>query len=294
MDRTTAFVPFRGFLTWYEIHHRPTEVDARTPVLVLHGGPGHAHNALRPLRGLAAGGRDVVFYDQLGCGRSDRPDDPSLWTIELFDEELHAVRDHLGLDEVVLLGHSWGGMLAMEHLLRGAGGVRALVLASAPASVPLWIEETQRLRASLPPGVDEVLRQHEAAGTTRDPAYLEVVELFYARHVCRVQPKPKDLVDSEHATGVQVYETMVGASEITTTGVLRTWDITGRLGEIHVPTLLTHGAHDEFTRAQAQVVADGIPGCRRLTFADSSHSAHHEETEAYLAAVDAFLTEVAA
>ncbi len=288
---TAGSVAVRGFQTWYEVHHT-TDLDRRTPLLVLHGGPGHAHNALRPLRGLVATGRDIVFYDQLGCGRSDRPDDPSLWTIELFDQELHAVRDQLGLEQVVLLGHSWGGMLALEHLLRGAEGVRTLVLASAPASVPLWIEETQRLRADLPPDVDRTLRVHEEAGTTDDPAYLEAVEVFYARHVCRVQPKPQDLVDSEQATGAQVYETMVGASEITTTGVLRTWDIRDQLGRIDVPTLLTHGAHDEFTPRQAQIVADGIPGCRRVLFPASSHSAHLEETEAYLAAVADFLAEV--
>jgi L-proline amide hydrolase len=291
MTVTAGAVTVNGYRTRFEVHHT-AEAEPRTPLLVLHGGPGHAHNALRPLRRLTQTGRDVVFYDQLGCGLSDRPDDPSLWTIELFDHELHAVRDHLVLDQVVLLGHSWGGMLALEHLLRGADGVRALVLASAPASVPLWIEETQRLRASLPPDVERVLREHEQAGTTDDPAYLEAVEVFYERHVCRVQPKPQDLIDSERATGRQVYETMVGASEITTTGVLRTWDIRDQLDRIDVPTLLTHGAHDEFTPRQAQLVADGIPGCRRVLLPASSHTAHLEETTAYLAVVADFLVEV--
>lgn len=288
---TEGHLPFRTYQTWYEVHHADGDVTG-TPVLVLHGGPGHAHNALRPLRGLTASGRDVVFYDQLGCGRSDRPDDPSLWSIELFDAELYTVRDFLGLDQVVLLGHSWGGMLAMEHLLRGATGVRALVLASAPASVPRWIEETARLRRTLRPEVEATIREHEEAGTTEDPAYRDAVAVFEARHVCRVDPRPQDLLDSEHATGMQVYETMVGASEITTTGVLRSWDVTDRLGVIDVPTLLTHGAHDEFTPAQARLVADGIPRCRRVEFENSAHHAHLEETEAYLATVSRFLAEV--
>ena len=118
-------------------------------------------------------GRRVIFYDQLGCGRSPYPEDPSMWTVELFVEELGAVRDALGLDHIHLFGSSWGGMLAMEYALTQPSGLESLVIASSPASMTQWVEEAERLRAELPQEVQDNLTRHEEAGTTDDPAYKE-------------------------------------------------------------------------------------------------------------------------
>ena len=132
----------------------------------------------------------LIFYDQLGCGRSDLPRRPSLWTVELFVEEVGAVRDALGLDRIHLFGNSWGGMLAMEYALTQPAGLASLVLASSPASMPQWVTRPDRLRAELPPEVQETLSRHEEAGTTDDPAYEQACMAFYVRHVCRVVPWP--------------------------------------------------------------------------------------------------------
>ena len=164
-----GFVPFRGYRTWYRVAGEGEE-PGKLPLLCLHGGPGGTHDYLEPLEGMAETGRRTIFYDQLGCGRSDLPDDPSLWTVELFVDEVRAVREALGLERVHLFGNSWGGMLAMEYALTRPPGLASLVLASAPASIPQWIEETGRLRAQLPAEVQEVLDRHEAAGTTDDPS----------------------------------------------------------------------------------------------------------------------------
>jgi proline-specific peptidase len=168
MTSQEGFIPFRGFQVWFRSVGR--DVDGKLPLLCLHGGPGVPHDYLEPLEALAATGRRVFFYDQLGCGNSDQPHDRSLWDVGLFLEELAVVRQALGLEQLHLLGQSWGGMLAMEYALTQPAGVSGLILASSLASVPQWVAEANRLRAELPPEVQQTLLQHERAGTTDEPA----------------------------------------------------------------------------------------------------------------------------
>src|SRR5204863_2516161 len=152
-----------------------------------HGGPGAPHDYLENLEALATDTRRVIFYDQLGCGHSDQPDDTSLWRVERFADELATVRRELGLDRVHILGQSWGGMLAIEYALRQPAGLVSLILSNTTPSIPLWIAEANRLRAELPPEVNTTLLRHEEAGTTDDPEYQEAMKVYYDRHVCRVR-----------------------------------------------------------------------------------------------------------
>jgi proline-specific peptidase len=288
-----GFVGFHGYRTWYRVVGDGEE-PGKLPLLVLHGGPGGTHDYLEPLEGMAATGRRAVFYDQLGCGRSDLPDDVSLWTVELFVDEVGAVREALGLDRIHLFGNSWGGMLAMEYALTQPAGLESLVLASAPASIPQWVEETGRLRAQLPAEVQAVLDRHEAAGTTDDPEYTEAAMVFNRRHVCRVDPWPDCVLrsfDFIERHGV-VYRTMNGPSEFHVTGTLREWSVVARLGEIDVPTLVVTGEHDEATPAINRTVAEGIPGAESVILAGASHMAHVERTEDYLRLLDGFLSRI--
>jgi proline-specific peptidase len=289
--RREGLMPFRGYRTWYEVVGEG-EAPGALPLLCLHGGPGSPHDYMAPLAGLADGGRRVIFYDQLGCGRSDRPDDPSLWTVGLFLDELRAIRAHLGLGRCHILGSSWGGMLAMEYALTQPAGLASLVLAGAPSSIPLWIEEADRLREDLPVAVQGVLRAHEAAGTTDDAAYQAAMTVFYERHVCRVVPWPDHVARAFAEMGTQVYSTMYGPSEFHATGTLKDWDITSRLGEIGVPTLVTSGRYDEATPRVAGTVHAGIAGSEWVVFEASSHMPFVEETDRYLAVVGAFLARV--
>src|SRR5829696_8540459 len=274
-----GFVPFRGFRIWYLVVGDLAQLEpAMFPLLVLHGGPGGPSDYLEPLEELADSGRPIVFYDQLGCGNSDQPNDPSLWRVELFLEELATVRQELGLDHIHLLGHSWGGMLAMEYALTKPVGLASLILASSPASIPQWIAEANRLRKELPQDVEETLRHHEEAATT-DPAYEEAMQVFYQRHVCRLVPWPeswKRALDKLMANP-EVYNTMFGPSEFHATGMLKEWDIRDRLGEIQLPTLVTSGRYDEATPAIAETVHRGIAGSEWVIFEQSSHMAHLEE-----------------
>ena len=287
------FVSFRGYKVWYRIVGEG-EAPGRLPLLCLHGGPGATHDYLEPLETMAATGRRVVFYDQLGSGNSDQPNMPTMWTVPLFVEEIDVVRQALGLERVHILGQSWGGMLGMEYALRQPAGLESLIAADSPASIPQWVAEANRLRADLPPEVQETLLKHEAAGTTDDPAYEEAMLVFYRRHVCRLDPWP-DCLNRTFEKLIQnpeVYNTMNGPSEFHVIGILKEWDIVNRLGEIHVPTLVIGGRYDEATPAITETIHRGIPCSERVTFENSSHMPHLEETELYMQVLTNFLDRV--
>jgi proline-specific peptidase len=290
---TEGRIPFRGGETWYQVVGDGEE-PGKLPLLGLHGGPGALHDYLEPLGALAETGRRVIFYDQLGCGKSWLEADPSKWTVELYVDEVGAVRDALGLDDIHLFGSSWGGMLAMEYALTTPAGLASLILSSSPPSIPVWAVEANRLRHELPDDVQRVLDEHEAAGTIDSPEYEEATMEFYKRHVCRLEPWPDYVIRS--FAGLQehpdVYMTMQGPNEFVITGTLKDWDITDRLGEITAPTLITAGEHDEFTPRQAEALNRGIPGSELVTFEECSHMQFAEEPERYREVVSAFLDRV--
>jgi proline-specific peptidase len=286
-----GYAAFRGHKIWYKVVGE-AEQPGKLPLLCLHGGPGAPHDYLESLEAMADTGRRVFFYDQLGCGNSDRPSDPDLWTVDLFVEELGVMREALGLDRIHLLGQSWGGMLAMQYMLTQPAGIASLTVASSPSDMKLWVSEANRLRDELPPEVQAALLRHEAAGTTDDPEYQQAMLVFYRRHVCRSDPWP-DYVDRAFAKiGQEVYTTMNGPSEFHVIGKLKSWDITARLGEIRVPTLVTSGRYDEATPLIAETVQRGIPGAEWVLFEESSHMAHVEEAGRYMQVLDGFLSRV--
>ncbi len=248
------------------------------------------------MAGLAADGRAVVHYDQLGCGESTHlPDAPAeFWTVELFVAELRALVQHLGIaDRFHLLGQSWGGMLAPEVVLADDHGVLSLTICDSPASMALWLSAAGALRDELPADVQATLLRHEEAGTTDSPEYAEAMKVFYDRHVCRVVPNPPEVTDSfaqieEEPT---VYHTMNGPSEFHVVGTLKEWSVAERVGAIRVPTLVVAGAHDEARPEVWQPFVDGIPGAVSHVFPESSHMPHVEEPEAFQQVVGAFLRE---
>jgi len=280
--------------TWYRVTGdlRPGDADAPAPLVVLHGGPGASHDYLLSLADLAAG-RTVVHYDQLGNGRSTHYADrgAEFWTVDLFVRELHNLVDALGIrDRHHVLGQSWGGFLGQEYALTQPAGLSALVLADTAASFPDFVAECNRLRALLPPEVEETLRRHEAAGTTDDPEYMEACLVFYSRHLCRI-PWPPEVAATfayldEDPT---VYRTMNGPSEFHIIGSCKDWQVKDRLHEIHVPALLVSGRHDEATPALQETLLAGIPDSEWVCFEDSSHMPHVEERERYMRVVGDWL-----
>ncbi len=292
MHISEGHISFHGYRTWYRIVG-DGEQSGKAPLLCLHGGPGGGHYYLEPVEQLAAGGRRVVLYDQLGCGNSDVPEELSTYTVELYVDEVDAVRKALGLDAVHILGHSWGGMLAMQYALTQPAGLRSLVLSNTGASMPQWMAEDAVLLTHLPEKVQQTLKAHEAAGTTDSQEYKLAGAEFYRRYASlRVQPRPECLKRMQGKPGDHVYQYMWGPGEWMISGTLRDWDITDRLGEIHVPALVLVGRHDHATPALARTITDGISGSRMIVFEDSGHHAHLEETEAYLKVVQDFLNGV--
>ena len=288
MAAREGYVDFHGYRTWYRA---VGDLDsAVTPLLALHGGPGSTHNYFGPLEGLASE-RPVVLYDQIGCGNSDRPTDIE-WSVDVFRDEVDAVRDQLGLRRIHLLGTSWGGMLAQEHVLSGATGIASLVLSSTLANSALWNEEQLKLKAQLPPEVVEVLDRHEADGTYDDPEYEEAMGVYFQRHFYRGPTPRPELEAMDKGRAPAVYHAMVGPNEWTTTGALAGWDTRDRLQEIDVPTLVVRGRHDMCTDPIAAELVEGIDGAREVVFEHSSHTPVLEESDRYLDVVGAFLREV--
>ncbi len=282
-----AFVPVGEYRVWYRIVGGGADHE-NIPLLTLHGGPGIPHDYILDLEALASDTRRVIFYDQLGCGRSDQPNNPSLWTIERTVAEIGVVRRALGLDRVHLWGQSFGGLFALEYALSQPQGLVSLILASSTSSIPLWIAEANRLREELPPEVQATLLRHEQAGTINDPEYQQATMVFYDRHVIRLKPIPEHVQRAMGQAG-QVYLTMNGPTEFHVIGTIKEWDRTDRLSEIHVPTLITSGRFDESTPLLNEVLHNGIVGSEWVLFENSSHMAHVEERELYLSTVKAFL-----
>jgi proline-specific peptidase len=286
-----GYVEVEGGRVWYR---RLGEGDA-LPVLLLHGGPGAAHDYMLPLAERLSEHRPAIVYDQLGCGRADKPDDTSLWTVDRSVTEVDQVRAALGLEHCHLLGQSWGGWLAIDYMARGPVGVAGLVLASTSASIAQFVAGARRLIDALPEPHRTALQELGARGEYDHPDYRAAEQEFYRRHLCRMDPWPEALVrSSDQMEGNQVYLTMNGPTEFDVIGRLRTWDRTPDLGRIDVPTLITCGRYDEITPACSETIAEGIPDARMVVFEESAHVAHLEEAEAYAGTVEEFLESVEA
>lgn len=275
-----------GGRVWYRIVGRDTP---GTPLLVVHGGPGVPHDYLEPLEGLAVA-RPVVFYDQLGCGGSDRPDDLSLYALPRFVEELATVRQALGLSRMYLLGQSFGALLAVEYLLtHGQKGVDGLILSGPCLDARRFAADQRTHLARMPEAVQQAVAAGEASGDYDSADYQAAMEAFYHRHVCRLEPWPECLTRAIAKMGQACYGHMWGPSEFTLTGTLADYDCTAGLGRVVVPTLLTCGRHDEATPETTADFASRIPGARLVVIEDASHSHHLEQPEVYLEAVEEFM-----
>ena len=278
--------------TWYRVVGDLK--SSKTPVMILHGGPGAGHNYCEPIAEvLAQTGRAAVLYDQIGCGNSTHlPDKPKeFWTPELFMEELVLLTQHLGIsNKYDIVGQSWGGMLGMQFAITKPKGLNAMVIADSPASMEVWVSEANKLRKELPPEVEATLLKHEAAETTEDPEYVAAVDVFYSRHLCRI-PQPPYVIASfdQLAADPTVYHTMNGPSEFHVIGSLKHWDIRPQLKEISTPTLLVSGQYDEATPAMVKEIHGLIPGSKWELFAESSHMPHVEEPAKFKRVVSEFL-----
>jgi L-proline amide hydrolase len=263
-------------------------------LLCLHGGPGAPHDYLEPLEAMAATGRRVIFTISWGAATPITRTIRRCGRLAYLSRSLARSGKRWASIGCIMLGNSWGGMLAQEYALIQPSGLASLVLHSSLASVPQWVSEANRLRSELPAKVRETLLKHEVDGTTDEPAYEEAMMVFYRRHVCRADPWPECVTRAfgKLTEDPEVYHVMNGPSEFHVVGVIKDWDITDRLGEISVPTLITSGCYDETTPAIAETLQRAIAGSEWVVFEQSAHLAHAEEPQRYMAVLDAFLSRV--
>ena len=280
-----GFIQVPGGKVWYRI------VGANKPgipLLTLHGGPGMPSYYLSPLSELADE-RPVIFFDQLGCGRSDRPDDPTLWTIPRFVQEVQAVREALGYKEVHILGHSWGTLLAFEYLLTKPTGVRSVIMSGPAISIVRFRHDVDSMIAMMPDSMIRAIRENEKAGTTTAPAYMAASAVFYARHVIRTTPMPADVDSTFKYVGTQVYNTMNGPTEFTVVGTFKDYDGTPRLKEVTQPVLWMAGEFDETSPNAARDFQRMLPGSEFVQLAGAGHMTMWDARAPYLNAIREFI-----
>ncbi|MCF7815196.1 MAG: proline iminopeptidase-family hydrolase [Candidatus Cloacimonetes bacterium] len=271
-----GFISVTGGKVWYKIVGKN---KSEIPLLILHGGPGASHTYLEPLEKLADK-RPVVFYDQLGCGNSERPADTSLWTIDRFVEELQQVRNSLGLDQVHLLGQSWGSSLAAEYILtKKPEGVKSVILSGALLSTSSWIADQQIYIEQLPEKTRNAILQCEKTGEYNSPEYQNAMMEFYQLHVYRLESWPECLNRAFSELNFAQYEYMWGPSEFTVTGSLKNYERVDQLYKIDLPVLFTCGEFDEATPATTRYYQENLPGSRLHIFEDASHEHHLEKTK---------------
>lgn len=281
--QASGWVEHRGHRVWYGVASHCAGAGDGVPLLLVHGGPGVPHDYLRPLEALADE-RRVVFYDQYGCGLSDRAEDQGTYTIELFVDELARIREELGLDRVHLFAHSYGGPLALEYLLRHPqSGVISLILSNSFASVPGLVEGWEQRLGELMIEQADALRGGDAVSAEYHLALGAFIERFI------IPRTPPDLLAAAQAKmGGEVYARMHGSSWFRADGQWAGWDATTRLHELNLPVLAISGARDQCVPGLSRTVAEGVPH-GELEVLDAAHMPMWERTEEYLAKIRGFL-----
>lgn len=268
-----GFIKVDGGKIWYRV----TGKGDKTPILVLHGGPGVPSYYLKPLDALGVDLK-VIFFDQLGCGKSDRNNDTTLMIVDHFVEEVKTVINHFGLKEFYLFGQSWGTMLGTDYYLKYPEGIKALILSSPCLSSPMWLKDADTLLSTLPDSIQQAVKVNEQSKSYSNPVYQQAVQVYYQNFVARKLPWSSDMDSCFLQTG-QSYQYMWGPSEFTATGSLKTYDRTNRLGEIRVPTLFIAGEFDEARPSTVKYYQSLVPGAKFELIEGAGHLTMQDKPE---------------
>lgn len=261
-------------------------------VLLLHGGPGFGDEYLECFDSfLPDAGIEIYHYAQLGNFNSDQPTDVKLWTIERYLEEVEQVRKGLGLENFYLLGHSWGGMLAMEYGIKYQQHLKGLVISNMTASIESYVKYANELRAKLPAQTQATMAKYEKAGKYDAPEYQDIIlNQIYSQYICRLNPWPNPLMRSFTHFNAQIYNTMQGPNEFVITGNFKNWNVWDKLPTITVPTLVIGAKYDEMSLDDKRKMASLIPNSR-LLICEGSHLSMYDDQQHYFNGVIQFLKE---
>ena len=282
MQITEGKIPFMGYETYYRIVGTKS---SKAPLVLLHGGPGSSHNYFEVLDELAAKNqRQIIMYDQLGCGNSSIPDDhPELYTKETWVKELMNLREQLGLKKIHLLGQSWGGMLAIIYLCDyQPEGIKSVILSSTLASASLWSRELHRMIKYLPDDEQAAIKAAEDKNSFTGSAYLKANDHFMSQHVIKMSADLPECVRRNKKSGTLAYETAWGPNEYTPEGNLHDYEYTDKLDRIKVSTLITSGTDDLCTPYVAKSMHDRIKGSEWQLFEYCGHMPFVQKTDEYI------------
>lgn len=286
-----GYMPFLGYQTYYRI--AGTCSGNRKPLLLLHGGPGSTHNYFELLDDLAEQGRAIISYDQLGCGNSFVEGHEELWNQDTWMKELISLREYLNLNEVHILGQSWGGMLAIAYAIEEKPqGVHSLILSSTLPSSRLWAEELHRMIRYLPQEEQDAIRQAEEADDFTSPAYQLANEHFMLLHCAGpVTDKDPECLRRKKKSGELSYLHAWGPNEYNPGGTLKDFDYTDRLDEIRIPSLICSGTDDLCTPRVAKTMKDGIPDSQWELFPYARHMCFADAHDDYCKVLNRWLEE---
>ena len=292
-------IPVKTTKGTFNVWTKTVGKNPRIRVLLLHGGPAATHEYFEAFDSfLPQEGIEYIYYDQLGSAYSDQPDEPSLWQVARFVDEVEQVRVALGLgkDDFYLLGHSWGGILAMEYALAHQQHLKGLVISNMMMSIPAYNEYAQKV---LMPAMDQAalveIQRLEAEKKTDDPRYMELLmPHHYEKHILRrpAAEWPEPASRSFKHINPKIYVPMQGPSELGASGVLEKWDRTKDLAKVTVPTLVIGAAHDTMDPRHMEWVAKQLPDGRYLNLPNGSHMSMYDDQDAYFAGLVRFLKEV--
>ncbi len=284
----TGYADAPGGRLWWRMDGVRHLRSGRAPLIAIHGGPGGCHDYLTPLTALAEE-RTIILYDQLDCGESDKPGDPGNWTVDHFVAELDAVRKALDLDRCVILGHSWGGLIALEYAARGAPGLSGAIFASPLISTPRWVADCVAHRRALPAEVQITLDRHEQAATTSSADYQAALAVMMKQNFCRLPADPPEVMQLFRKLNAHLYRTLWGETEFACTGTLKDYDGSILLPRIGVPSLFVCGEYDESTPSANYDFAALAPNAKVSVIPGASHMPMFENKTAFLTALRWFL-----
>lgn len=282
-----GFIDVKGGKVWYKV----VGEGNKTPIIMLHGGPGIPSYYLKPLAELGKD-RPVIFFDQLGCGKSGKLTDTTLMTVDNFVAQLGEVITHLGLKEFYIYGQSWGTMLGTDYYLKNPKGIKALILSSPSLNTKLWRKDAEILIATLPDSIQTAIFTNEKNKTFDTPSYGQAVQVYYQHFLARKQPWSAEMDSCLSQMGQNIYGYMGGPSEFTMTGELKNYDRTKQLGAIKVPTLFMCGEFDEARPETVKYYQSLVSGAKFSMTPNAAHLTMQDNPKADIKAITDFLNEI--